>query len=242
MTRSLAIAVLATGAAIILGAGAMTMVSAADPASASRNEAAAQPAAGDATAAVNAAPLLRGDPAKGQVIAGQVCAACHGADGNSAIADNPVLAGQHAGYISKQLADYKSGLRQNAIMQGFAAALSAEDMLHLGAFYSRQPVKPRPANDRELAMLGQQLYRAGDASKGLPSCAGCHSPNGVGIPAQYPRLAGQHTEYTLLQLRAFRAGERANDMNQMMRTIAGRLTDREMAALAEYVTGLTGAP
>jgi len=153
---------------------------------------------------------------------------------------NPTLAGQHAGYIAKQLANFKSGERKNAIMQGMVAALSPQDMLDLGAFYARQQAKPRPANDKELALIGQNLYRAGNAAVGLPACAGCHSPNGAGIPAQYPRLAGQHVDYTVAQLRAFRAGERGNDMNKVMRTIAGRLSDREMQALAEYVSGLTG--
>ena len=104
----------------------------------------------------------------------------------------------------------------------------------------RSPVKPRPAQNKELALIGQKLYRGGNAAVGLPACAGCHSPNAAGIPAQYPRLASQHAEYTLAQLRAFRAGERGNDGNAMMRTIASRLSDREMEALAEYVSGLTG--
>jgi cytochrome c553 len=194
-----------------------------------------------AQSAPAASTAPRGDPAKGKEIAAGVCAGCHAADGNSAIAANPVLAGQHAGYIAKQLADYKSGARKNAIMTGFASALSAQDMLDVGAFYARQPTKPRASSNKELALVGQKLFRGGNAAVGLPACAGCHSPNGAGIPAQYPRLAGQHTEYTIAQLRAFRAGERANDGNKMMRSIAGRLSDREMEALAEYVSGLTGA-
>ncbi|MBC7780746.1 MAG: cytochrome c4 [Proteobacteria bacterium] len=202
--------------------------------------------AAENTPAVNtsAQPTIvapRGDAAKGQVIAGQVCAACHGADGNSALAANPVLAGQHAGYIAKQLAEFKAGVRKNAIMMGFAAALSQQDMLDLGAFYSRQKATPRAANDKELALIGQKLFRAGNTAVGLPACAGCHSPNGAGIPAQYPRLAGQHTEYTIGQLRAFYAGERGNDSNKVMRTIASRLSEREMQAVAEYVSGLTSA-
>ncbi|MCE2949762.1 MAG: c-type cytochrome [bacterium] len=221
MTRSLAIAALAAGVAL-----------------ASVFPGNVAHAASAAPAAAPAAP--KGDPAKGQVIASGACAGCHGADGNSAIPANPTLAGQHAGYTAKQLANFKSGERKNAIMQGFAAALSPQDMLDVAAFYARQPVKPRPANDKELALIGQKLYRAGNAANGLPSCSGCHSPNGAGIPAQYPRLAGQHVEYTVAQLRAFRAGERGNDMNKVMRTIASRLTDREMQALAEYVSGLTG--
>jgi len=224
MTRSLAIAVLVTGVAIGFGIGISPQVGAADA----------------AAGKVQASVVARGDPARGEVIAGQVCAACHGADGNSPLPENPVLAGQHAAYTARQLAHFKSGERKNAIMAGFATALSEQDMRDLGAFYARQPVKPRPANDKELALLGQTLFRAGRADVGLPACAGCHSPNGAGIPAQYPRLAGQHAAYTVAQLQAFRAGDRGNDMNQVMRTIASRLSDREMQALAEFVSGLTG--
>jgi cytochrome c553 len=220
MTRSLAIAALIAGAAL----------ASVFPGS----------AAHAAAAAAQAPAAPKGDPAKGQTLAAGVCAGCHGADGNSGVPANPTLAGQHAGYTAKQLANFKSGERKNAIMQGMVAALSPQDMLDLGAFYARQQAKPRPANDKELALIGQNLYRAGNAAVGLPACAGCHSPNGAGIPAQYPRLAGQHADYTVAQLRAFRAGERGNDMNKVMRTIAGRLSDREMQALAEYVSGLTG--
>jgi cytochrome c553 len=220
MTRSLAIAALMAGAAL-----ASVFPGSAAHAAASAAQAPAAP---------------KGDPAKGQTLAAGVCAGCHGADGNSGVPANPTLAGQHAGYIAKQLANFKSGERKNAIMQGMVAALSPQDMLDLGAFYARQQAKPRPANDKELALIGQNLYRAGNAAVGLPACAGCPSPHGAGIPAQYPRLAGQHVDYTVAQLRAFRAGERGNDMNKVMRTIAGRLSDREMQALAEYVSGLTG--
>jgi cytochrome c553 len=221
MTRSLAIAALMAGVVLASGfPGSVAIAATAAPATAA------------------AAP--RGDPAKGQAIAAGVCAGCHGIDGNSAIPENPTLAAQHAGYIARQLASYKAGERKNAIMQGFAAGLSSQDMLDVAAFYSRQVARPRPANDKELALLGQKLYRAGNAANGLPSCAGCHSPNGAGIPAQYPRLAGQHAAYTVGQLRAFRAGERANGMSAQMHTIASRLSDREMQALAEYVSGLTG--
>ncbi len=220
MTRNLAIAALMAGAAL-----ASVFPGSTAHAAAASSEAPAAP---------------RGDPAKGQTIASGVCAGCHGADGNSGVPANPTLAGQHAGYTAKQLANFKSGERKNAIMQGMVAALSPQDMLDLGAYYARQQAKPRPANDKELALVGQKLYRAGNAATGLPACAGCHSPNGAGIPAQYPRLAGQHAEYTVAQLRAFRAGERGNDMNKVMRTIASRLSDREMQALAEYTSGLTG--
>lgn len=187
--------------------------------------------------ATHAATGAAGDPAKGRALAG-ACAACHGADGNSVVNVNPSLAQQHPAYIAKQLANFKSGQRANAIMAGMAANLSPEDMNHLGAWFGSQKLRPAAAADKDLATLGQKLYRAGDSTRGLPACAGCHSPTGAGIPAQYPRLAGQHPAYTIAQLKAFHAGERANDSNNMMRTIAGKLTDKEMAGLAEYLAAL----
>lgn len=183
------------------------------------------------------AESIHGDPAKGQALSA-TCAACHGADGNSVIPVNPSLAQQHPDYIAKQLANFKSGARANAIMAGMAAGLSPEDMKNLGAYFGAQKLRPAAAKDRDLVTLGQKLYRAGDAERGLPACAACHSPTGAGIPSQYPRLSGQHPDYTIAQLKAFRAGERANDANNMMRTIAAKMTDRDMAALAEYAAGV----
>ena len=187
--------------------------------------------------ATHAETDARGDPAKGQALAG-ACAACHGADGNSVVNINPSLAQQHPAYIAKQLANFKSGLRANAIMAGMAANLAPEDMKHLGAWFASQKLRPAAAADKDLAALGQKLYRGGDTARGLPACAACHSPTGAGIPAQYPRLAGQHPEYTIAQLKAFYMGERANDANNMMRSIAAKLTDQEMAGLAEYMAAL----
>jgi cytochrome c553 len=184
------------------------------------------------------AAAKRGDPAKAQNTASQVCAACHGADGNSAIPANPVLAGQIPEYTAKQLANFKSGTRKNAVMLGMSSGLTPEDMQNLGAYYAQQKPKARAAKDAELAKLGQAIYRGGIAAKGVAACSSCHSPNGAGIPAQYPRLAGQHTEYTVTQLQAFRSGERANDPNQMMRSVAARLSDQEIKAVAEYIAGL----
>jgi len=178
------------------------------------------------------------DLGKGQAAA-VICAACHGGDGNSAIAVNPNLAGQHAQYITKQLMNYKSGERKNEIMQGMVASLATDqDMKNVAAYFAAQKPRPGIARDKALVDAGQKIYRGGDAKTGIPACAGCHSPNGVGIPAQYPRLAGQMKEYTLAQLKAFKAGERANDNAAMMRTIASRLSDKQMEALAEYVAGL----
>jgi len=178
------------------------------------------------------------DPAKGQAIAGQVCVACHMADGNSVIPQNPKLAAQHAQYISTQLAAFKSGERKNAIMMGMAAGLSPEDMANLGAWFETQKSAPLGSKDKTLAEAGQKIYRGGKPGQGVPACAGCHSPTGAGIPAQYPRLAGQHPEYIVAQLKSFKAGERANGNAAQMMTIASRLSDKEMEALAEYLAGL----
>ncbi len=182
--------------------------------------------------------LAAGDSAKAQAIVNTVCAACHGADGNGVITANPKLAGQHAEYIRRQLISYKSGDRKNAVMNGMAAALTEEDQRNLGAYFSGQKPALGTSHDADLVLAGQKLYRGGDAESGVPACSGCHSPDGSGIPVQYPRLAGQHSEYTLGQLKAFRAGERANGLAGMMTVIASRLSDAQMAALAEYIAGL----
>ncbi len=179
-----------------------------------------------------------GDSSKGQAIAGNVCAACHGFDGNSFLPANPSLAGQHEEYLLKQLAEFKSGLRNNPVMTGMVANLSSDDMRDLAAYYASQAPKQMGARDKDLVAQGRKLYRGGNPSNGIAACAGCHSPNGAGIPAQYPRLASQHADYVAAQLRAFRTGDRANDPNQMMRATAVKLTDREIAALAEYISGL----
>ena len=178
------------------------------------------------------------DPAKVQTIVNQVCAACHGADGNSPLAMNPSLAGQHAGYLLKQLKEFKSGARSNPVMMAIAATLSDDDMRTLSAHYASQPARPLAAKDKDLAAQGAKLYRGGNLDKGVAACAGCHSANGAGIPVQYPRLAGQHPDYVLAQLKAFRAEERANDPNRMMRAVSSKLSDKDMAALAEYISGL----
>jgi cytochrome c553 len=187
--------------------------------------------------------VVKGDPAKAQQIVTQVCAACHGADGNSAISANPSLAGQHPEYTLKQLLNFKSqdgkpAERGNAVMAGMVASLSADDMSNLAAYFAGQKPKSRAARDPELVKLGQAIYRGGILDKGVAACASCHSPNGAGIPAQFPRLAGQHAEYTATQLKAFRGGERANDPNRMMRGVAVKLSDREISAVAEYIAGL----
>ena len=186
-----------------------------------------------------AEPATNADPAQAQQIVTKVCAACHAADGNSASPVNPILAGQHADYIAKQLADFKGNKeRKNPVMLGMAAALSPQDMKNLGAYYETQKPKPRSAKDPALVKLGQQIYRGGILGKGVAACASCHGPAGAGLPAQFPRLAGQFAEYTAAQLQGFRAGERSNDPNRMMRTIAIKLSDPEIKAVAEYIAGL----
>lgn len=186
----------------------------------------------------SAAAAEFGDPAKAQPIASQICGACHGADGNSPLPMNPSLAGQHPEYLFKQLNEFKSGSRSNAVMMGMVAGLSAGDMRNLAAYYAAQKPAESAAKDKDLVAQGRKLFRGGNLSAGVAACAGCHSPNGAGIPSQYPRLAGQHPEYVVIQLNAFRAGERTNDANNMMRTVAARLTDKEIAAVAEYLSGL----
>jgi len=176
------------------------------------------------------------DLAKGEALFGGVCAACHGADGNSAIPANPKLAQQHPEYLVKQLQEFKAGKRNNAIMLGFASALSDDDMKNIAYWLNSKPAKPGFAKDKELVVLGERIYRGGIADRQVPACAGCHSPNGAGIPSQYPRLAGQHADYSVAQLTAFRDGVRKN--NLQMTQVAAKLNDREIKAVSDYVAGL----
>jgi len=192
-----------------------------------------------------AEPAAKADSAKGQSIANKVCAACHGADGNSPIPANPKLASQVPEYLQKQLANFKPAAgkraeRENPIMGGMVAALSAEDMRDVAAYYSAQRAKPGAAKTQDALALGRKIWRGGDVIKGLPACAACHGATGAGLPAQYPRLAGQHAEYTETQLKAFRSGERRNDANKMMQPTAGRMSDPEIRAVADYIAGLRG--
>lgn len=181
--------------------------------------------------------------AKAQQIAGQVCAACHAADGNSVAAANPKIAGQFPEYLYKQLMDYKAQggkkpARVNPVMNSMVANLSEADMKGLAAFYATQKLKPAAAADKDLAGLGEKIWRGGNAATGVPACAGCHGPAGAGIPAQFPRLSGQFADYIAEQLRHFKDGVRANDPNAMMRGVASRMTEREIRAVAEYAAGL----
>lgn len=183
------------------------------------------------------------DLAKAQQVAGQACAACHAQDGNSPASPNPKIAGQIREYLHKQLVDFKAQggakpVRESPIMNGMVANLSAADMKNLAAYYAGQKLKPAVASDKELAALGQKIWRGGNAASGVPACAGCHGPDGAGMPAQYPRLSGQFAEYISSQLKAFRDATRANDANGVMRAVAARMTEREIRAVAEYAAGL----
>ena len=176
------------------------------------------------------------DLAKGEASYSAVCAACHAADGNSTITANPVLAQQHPEYLVKQLQEFKSGKRNNAIMAGFASMLTDEDMKNIAYWVASKPAKAGFSSDKDLVALGERIYRGGIADRQIAACAGCHSPNGAGIPAQYPRLAGQHAAYTEAQLKAFRDGSRHN--NAQMTGVAAKMNDREIKAVSDYIAGL----
>jgi len=165
-----------------------------------------------------------------------VCAACHGADGNSAITLNPKLAGQHPEYLEKQLTEFKSGKRANAVMSGMAAGLSEQEIKDLAAYFAAKKLNLGQATKNGAGSLGEKIYRGGVMATGVPACASCHSPNGAGLPKQFPRLGGQHADYVLAQMKTFRTGERANA--PMMMAIAAKMTDAEMAAVADYIQGL----
>ena len=187
-------------------------------------------------AAASAAAAAKPDPAKGRASYDAICLACHGAEGNSGIPVNPKLAGQHREYTVKQLQEFKSGKRNNPVMKGFATALSDEDMKSIAVWLAANKPKAGAAKDKNLVALGERIYRGGIADRQIAACASCHSPNGAGMPAQYPRLSGQHAEYTSAQLVAFRDGVRQNSLQ--MTQVANKLNDREIKALGEYISGL----
>jgi len=185
----------------------------------------------------------KADAGKGQQIATQVCVACHAADGNSPLAANPKLAGQFPEYLRKQLVNFKpqgdkKAERENAVMAGMVATLSEDDMRNVAAYYASQKLKPESARSKDLAARGQKLYRGGNVVSGVAACAGCHGPDGAGIPGQYPRISGQFAAYLEAQLIAFKSGARANDPNGMMRGVASRMSEAEIKAVAEYASGL----
>ncbi|MDO9313190.1 MAG: c-type cytochrome [Burkholderiaceae bacterium] len=175
------------------------------------------------------------DLAKGAATAA-VCSACHSSDGSRGSPAQPILQGQHPEYLVKQLTEFKQGTRANAIMSGMAAPLSDGDMKNVAAFYASKQAKPGFAKNADLAALGEKIYRGGVAERSIPACAGCHSPNGAGIPSQYPRLGGQHADYTEAQLTAFRGGVRKN--STQMTGVAAKMNDHEIKAVADYIAGL----
>lgn len=221
---------------------AFAQAQAAAPA-ASAPAAAAAPAAAPAPAAQQS---TKPDSAEGGKRYTAVCASCHGADGNSGVPANPKLAQQHPEYLVKQLQEFKAGKRPSSVMQAFAAQLSDQDMKNIAAFLAENKAKPGFARDKDLVVAGERIWRGGIPDRSIAACAACHSPNGAGIPAQYPRLSGQHADYTAGQLAKFRTA--ANDKNvkgdsarpnsvQMMQ-IASRMTDQEIRAVADYIAGL----
>jgi len=180
--------------------------------------------------------------AAGNVAAGKkqaaVCAACHGADGNSLSDAFPKLAGQHEGYIVKQLMEFKNGARQNALMAPMVANLTEQDMADLGAYFASQKTAPGAVSE-ELVAAGEQIYRGGNKETGVPACMACHGPNGNGVPAaNWPKLSGQYNSYVEMQLHAFANGERNNDPNGMMSDIASKMSEAEIKAVSAYVFGL----
>jgi len=191
-----------------------------------------------------AEPAAKPDLARAKQIAETVCAACHGADGNSAISINPVLAGQGAEYITRQLQHFKAGIRVNAVMSGMTAALTPADMVALGIYFSQQKPKGGAAKDAAMVKVGQSLFRGGVQANGLPACSSCHSPDGAGIPKNYPRIGGQHADYLYTQLKAFKAGDRGADKDgkdvqgKVMAAVAQKMSDEQMKAVADYSAGL----
>ena len=198
----------------------------------------AVPAASVLAAGETPAPQKAAKPdlVKGEASYAAVCAACHAADGNSTIAANPKLSQQHPEYLVKQLQEFKAGKRADPIMQGMAAILSEDDMRNVSWWLASKQAKEGFAKDKDLVVMGERIYRGGIQDRNIAACAGCHSPNGSGIPAQYPRLSGQHADYTVKQLVDFRDGKRGN--NVQMRDVAAKLNDREIKAVADYIAGL----
>lgn len=189
-----------------------------------------------AAAAEPAAPA-KPDLAKGEATATAVCGACHTFDGSRGTPANPILAGQHAEYLAKQLDEFKSGKRTNAVMQGMAATLATEaDVRNVAAFFASKSAKPGFAGNKATVAQGEKIWRGGIAERKVPACAGCHGPAGAGIPSQYPRLAGQHAAYTEAQLLAFRNGTRKN--NAQMAGVSAGMTEADIKAVADYVAGL----
>ena len=188
------------------------------------------------SASANTEAASKPDLAKGQATSTAVCGACHTADGSRGVAANPILQGQHAEYLVKQLTEFKAGKRANAVMTGMASMLSEADMKNVAAFYASKQAKPGFSKNKDSVALGEKIYRGGVADRQIPACAGCHSPNGAGIPAQYPRIASQHGDYLEAQMNSFRSGARSN--SAQMTAIAAKLNDKEIKAVTDYIAGL----
>ena len=186
----------------------------------------------------SAAGYAAGDAEKGKSLVAS-CLACHGSEGVSSNPDWPNLAGQGAGYLAKQLYDFRTDKRVNALMNGMAKAIASdEDVEHIAAYYASLPNSTGTAEE-EMVEEGALLYKGGKTSTKIAACSSCHGPTGSGIDSsKFPMLAGQHSKYLAAQLKAFRSGERANDMNQMMRDVAKRLSDTDIEKVAGYLSGL----
>lgn len=193
-------------------------------------------AAGEAPAVAAAPKAAKPDLVKGEASYTAVCAACHAADGNSTVPGYPKLAHQHPEYLVKQLEEFKSGKRNDPVMKGMAALLSEDDMRNVSWWLASQAGKTGFSKEKDLVALGERIYRGGIADRNIAACAGCHSANGAGIPAQYPRLSGQHADYTVKQLVEFRDGKRGNSLP--MSQVAAKLNDREIKAVSDYIAGL----
>jgi len=189
-----------------------------------------------ASSAAMAADAAKPDLAKGQAKSTEVCAACHTNDGSRGSPANPILQGQHPEYLTKQLSEFKAGKRENPVMKGFASTLSEEDMKNVAAFYASKQAKPGFAKNKDLVKLGEKIYRGGIADRQVPACAGCHNPTGAGNPSLFPRLGGQHADYTEAQLVAFRGHARKN--SPQMIDVAAKMNDQEIKAVADYIAGL----
>ncbi|MBU3567929.1 c-type cytochrome [Polynucleobacter alcilacus] len=192
---------------------------------------AAAPVKPKVDAAAGEALYSAGDATRGVI----ACITCHGPKGQSAVGTWPKLAAQHPTYLARQLKNYKEGIRVNAIMMGMSAALTDQDMNNIAAYLSQQQPSQGVAQNKDTIELGKSIYRGGISAKNVPACAGCHSPNGAGIPAQYPRQGGQWAEYSNTQLMLFREGTRKNTQMNM---IATKLSDQEMKAVSDYMAGL----
>ncbi len=197
-----------------------------------------------AASSMSVAAQQKADPARGDALYNKgdasrgvtACMACHGAAGNSTIAQNPKLSAQHEAYTVKQLTEFAGGQRKDPIMSGIAKGMTEQEMRDVAAFLAQQATKPGAARNKDTVELGKKIYRGGIAEKNVPACAACHGPSGAGIPGMYARLAGQHQDYTAAQLVKFRSGARAN--NEQMTTISKRLSDDEIQAVSDYIAGL----